>query len=242
MGVNVTVIVQLAPGARGEDETQLSVSAKGAGIATDVTISPAPPVFVKVANSGEEVVLSGTVPKLVTFGAIVATGRSPAPVREIVTGVFCTPRLLSTNVSCPVLVPDWVGVNVTMNEQLVLAARLAGQVFVWAKSPLIATLLIVSGACPVLVRTTVFGAVITPITKVPPMGEKLSEVVDRVAFGNPPVPDRPNDDGVPGVPPVLLVKLSWPGSLLETDGVNFTVTTQLILGARVVRQVLELIA
>ena len=55
----------------------------------------------------------------------------------------------------PVLFPVVVGVKVTLMVQAALAARLEPQVLVWEKSPLMATLVIVSVALPVLERVTV---------------------------------------------------------------------------------------
>ena len=90
-GVNVTEIVQLAPGGSGEAMMQVSVSANGAGIEIDVTTSAAPPVFVKVAISGEEVVPIATAPKLVKLGEIFPNGRPAEPLRAISVEVFGTP-------------------------------------------------------------------------------------------------------------------------------------------------------
>src|SRR5579859_357907 len=99
VGENVTEIVQLDPGSSGDDETQLSVSVKGAGIETEAITSPAPPVLVRVADSGEEVLPRATAPKLVTLGEMAPFGRLPEPLRDMVARVFGIPWLLSVKVS-----------------------------------------------------------------------------------------------------------------------------------------------
>ena len=71
IGEKVTVIVQLAPGASGELDMQLSLSVNGAGMESELITSAAPPVFVNVANSGEEFPPRATVPKLVIPAEIV---------------------------------------------------------------------------------------------------------------------------------------------------------------------------
>ena len=57
-------------------------------------------------------------------------------------------------VTAPVLVPVAVGLKVTLRAQLALVATLDLQVFVWEKSPLAVTLLMLRVALPVLLRVT----------------------------------------------------------------------------------------
>jgi hypothetical protein len=55
-----------------------------------------------------------------------------------------------------------VGVKVTVIGQLAPAARVPPQVLLWAKSPLLAIDLIVSGPVPVLLSVTVCAALVVP--------------------------------------------------------------------------------
>ena len=85
------------------------------------------------------------------------------PVRETVCGL---PAALSVMLRDAERVPAAVGLNVTLTVQLLPAARLARQVWVWEKSPLFVPVtampLMVSVAVPVLVRVTVCGALPVP--------------------------------------------------------------------------------
>jgi hypothetical protein len=65
-------------------------------------------------------------------------------------------------VIAPVRVPGAFGVKVTLIEQSLPAANEPAQVFVAAKSPLKATLEIVSVWLPVLAKVTVCGALVVP--------------------------------------------------------------------------------
>jgi hypothetical protein len=65
-----------------------------------------------------------------------------------------TPLLLSVMVSVPVSGPVAVGEKVTLIVQEPLAATLPPQVLVWPKLALVAMLVMVSTALPVLLRVT----------------------------------------------------------------------------------------
>jgi hypothetical protein len=62
--------------------------------------------------------------------------------------------------------PEAVGLNVTVMVQLAPAARLLGQVLVWAKSaalvPVMAILVMLSALVPVLVRVTACPVLVVP--------------------------------------------------------------------------------
>src|SRR5215472_10589808 len=79
----------------------------------------------------------------------------PDPVKETFCGL---PAALSVMVSAALREPRAAGVKVTLNVQLAPPATLEPQVLVSAKSPLflpvIATLLRLSGALPILVKVT----------------------------------------------------------------------------------------
>src|ERR1700737_2934368 len=96
--------------------------------------------------------------------------RLPTPLRVAVCGLVGS---LSVTVSIPLRVPVWVGVNVTLTLHEAFAGRLAGQVLVWEKSPLAATLEIVSGFDPVFVTVTVL--VKREPTTLPPKGTLAAE-------------------------------------------------------------------
>lgn len=75
----------------------------------------------------------------------------PVPLRLT---VWVEGLALSVTVTVPVLVPLAVAVKVTEMPQDAPAARLDPQVFVWAKLPLIAIPVMLSGAVPVFSRVT----------------------------------------------------------------------------------------
>lgn len=69
----------------------------------------------------------------------------PVPVRLTVCGL---PAALSVIDNVPIRVPLCAGLKVTLMVQLVSAARLEPQVFVWLKSPLASILVILSAILP----------------------------------------------------------------------------------------------
>ena len=79
------------------------------------------------------------------------TGTAPVPVRLT---LWVVGLALSVMVTAPVLVPLAVGLKVTLRVQLALAARLEPQVWVWEKSPLAVTLVILRVTLPVFLRVT----------------------------------------------------------------------------------------
>ena len=109
-----------------------------------------------------------------------ATEKSmPIPVSPAEWGL---PGPSSVMVSVALRAPAAVGLKVTLKVQLAPAASVAGnapQVFVWAKSPLVAMALIVSGALPLLVSVTVCAALVVPTFWLP----KLRLAGDSVTAG-----------------------------------------------------------
>ena len=73
------------------------------------------------------------------------------PLRLITCGL---PGASSVMVTEPAAAPVAVGMKVTSIKQVALAARLAPQSLVWAKSPLAVMLVMFRVAVPVLVRVT----------------------------------------------------------------------------------------
>jgi hypothetical protein len=104
----------------------------------------------------------------------------PVPLRETICGL---PGALSVMLSAAVRVPDAVGLNLTLMLQLAPAGSELPQVWVCTKSPalvpVIAMLLMVKLAVPVLLSVTIFGALVVPIN----WAEKVRRVGDKVAFG-----------------------------------------------------------
>jgi hypothetical protein len=76
---------------------------------------------------------------------------SPVPVSATLCGL---PTALSVMVRAPVLVPPAVGLKVTLRVQLLPAATLAPQVFVWEKSPLAVMLVMLRTTLPVFLSVT----------------------------------------------------------------------------------------
>jgi len=77
---------------------------------------------------------------------------------------------LSVIVIAPLRAPSWVGVNVTLITQLFPIATVLPQDFAtmdWAKSPLVAMLLMFRTAVPELVSVTVFTGPVAPTTTLP---------------------------------------------------------------------------
>ena len=93
-------------------------------------------------------------PKLREAGVRLAAGAgalTPVPLSVACCGL---PLALSVMLRVPVRLPRAVGVNVRLMVQLALAARLAGQLLVCAKSPLLEMPLIFSAALPVFFTLT----------------------------------------------------------------------------------------
>jgi hypothetical protein len=90
-------------------------------------------------------------------------------------------------VSVPVCLAVDVGVKVTLIVQLVPTTKELPQLLVAANGPVVCMLLMVTGPPPVLLRLTVFAALVVPTFCLP----KLRLVVDRLTVSvAPPMPDR----------------------------------------------------
>lgn len=111
----------------------------------------------------------------------------PVPVRLMVCGLLLA---LSVMVTVPVRVPVAVGWKVTLMVQLPPAVTEPPQLLVWAKSPLIATLVIVRAVVPLLVRVEVKALLVCPTVVL----GKVREAGDTLAVGVvTPVPVRATD-------------------------------------------------
>jgi len=76
--------------------------------------------------------------------------------------LFATPLLLSVMVSVPLNGPVAVGEKVTLSEQEPPPATLPTQLLVWLKLALVAMLVMVSAALPVLLRVIDCDALVVP--------------------------------------------------------------------------------
>ena len=106
-------------------------------------------------------------------------GAVPVPVKETFCGL---PLALSVTIRVPDRLPVAVGVKVTLKVQLAPGATLTPQVFVCAKSVLLApvmAMLRVSGALPLFDSVTACGALVVPTFWLP----NESEVSESVTTG-----------------------------------------------------------
>lgn len=167
-GVNVTLMVQLPPA-----ETvlpQVVVSAKSAeSVPVMAMLTPVKfvvPVLVKVMTCAGLVVPWFWLPKVRLVGERLTPGPLPVPVRLTVCVLPVTLLVLSVMVNDAVRVPGSVGVNVTLIGQLLFAASELPHVVVSAKSPdsvpVTAMLAILKFEVPVLLRVTVWAALVVP--------------------------------------------------------------------------------
>src|SRR5205085_2002783 len=149
-----------------------------------------------------------------------AKASSPIPLKLTGAGAGL---LLLFNDNDPVRLPMTVGLKTTLIVQVVPAARVAAQLFVWAKSPEVLIWLMFSAPSPVLVRVTAWAALL--VATIWPAN--VNEEGDRPATGMNPAPERP----MLGAPPVKLpcavtVPLREPSAV----GVNVTVSVHEVLG------------
>src|SRR5947209_3831344 len=132
---------------------EMPTPAAGVALATKLTGE-----FTVDPSSGEQTTTPGE------DGAVHELVVVPVPLSEITCGL---PAAESVIVTAPVRVPDWVGVKVTMMPQLAPADSVAGQLLVWAKSPLGAIPLRVNVPPPLLVKVTDCAALVVPICCAP---------------------------------------------------------------------------
>ena len=96
---------------------------------------------------------------------------------------------LSVKVTAPVRVPVAVGAKTTEIVQLAFTARLAPQLFDWAKSPEAAMPLMASAAVPLLVKVTACAGLVVVIAWLP----NVRLAGDKLTTGATPVPLSPTD-------------------------------------------------
>jgi hypothetical protein len=142
------------------------------------------------------------------------------------------PAALSAMVTAPVREPAAVGVNVTLIAQLLPLATLLPQLFVSPKSPLAVIPVIDSGALPVLLKTTLWGALVVLTIWV--VKVKLAGASATTGIGTP----LPANGIVSGESDALSVIITEPYLFPAAVGVNVTLITQLKPAPRLAGQVL----
>ena len=164
-GLNVTLIVQLAPAATLEPHVSVSEkSPEFAPVIPMLEILSAPvPVLLRVTLWGLVVVPTSLFPNVTFAGKSPTAGAVPVPERATVCGL---PKALSATDSDALLAPVVAGVNVTLIAQLLPAAKLAPQLLVSEKSVAFAPVMpmpeIFSGPVPVLLSVIVLALLAVP--------------------------------------------------------------------------------
>jgi hypothetical protein len=181
LGVNSTLIVQLAPAASVPSGLHMPLPV-GNGTPKSPAFAPllVNPlkftaellVFVTVTLIGVLVVVSACEPnvKLVGVTVTVAVPGVPVPVSVTVCGL---PVPVSVNVIAPVLVPVAVGLNVIENTHGGFSSPMLGHCasVAPAKSPLVTMLLKINGKFPLFDTVTVCAALVVPTAWLPNVSE-----------------------------------------------------------------------
>lgn len=156
-----------------------------------------------------------------------ATEKSiPVPLSATVCGL---PAALSVIVKVPFLTPPTLGAKVTEMEQLAPAAILFAQLFVSAKSPLIAIVEICSAAFPALLNVIAWAALLFPVN----WPEKFKLEGENASAGPMPVPVTGTFSGVLRA---LFVNTTVPVRLSGAVGVKVTSIVQFAPTATVAPQ------
>src|ERR1700677_58718 len=157
VGVKVTLIVQLALGAKVAE--QLLTSAKSPVVWSVPTLNATFPVFVRVTACVALEVPTCCAENVRLVGAREAIAPEPVPLRWMTWG---EPAALSTTRIDPVRVPAVIGVKVTDNVQLAAAGTPAPQLSVSAKSPPVVIDEIANDALPILRSRVVCAWLVVP--------------------------------------------------------------------------------
>ena len=157
VGLNVTLMVQLAPAPTLDPQVLvwLKSPALAPVIEMPVTLSTPLPVLVRVTDWAALEVPTALLVKVRLEGETLTDAAVPVPERLTACGL---PLALSEMESDAARLPAEEGVNVTLIVQLAPAATLDPQVFVWLKSPALVPvtemLVMFKAPLPVLVRVT----------------------------------------------------------------------------------------
>jgi hypothetical protein len=217
VGLNVTLILQLAPANRLAPHVVVRAKSVLFTPATTmlVMVKGPLPLLVSVTLLKLLVVPMSRVVKVSEVGDTV-TAEMPVPLRLTVCGL---PAALSVIVTSPVLGPSAVGVNRTLMVQLEPAARVAPQVVVREKSlalaPVITMLEMVKTALPMFLTVTELAALVVPTRRL----AKAIDVRERLTAGATPVPVRAT---VCGLPAALSFTVSVPARAPAAVGVKVT--------------------
>lgn len=141
------------------------------------------------------------------------------------------PVASSTIETVPVLVPVPVGLKTTLIVHVELSGRIAPQVLVPLKSPVIEILEIAIGMSPLLVTVVLCGALVFPMTS----GENWRDAGEKLNVETNPRPDSVTTCGVSNT-----VTISAPVKVPLTVGENRTLTVQTEPGPMGVGQLFEL--
>jgi len=225
-GVNVTLMVQLPPAVT--VPAHVFVWAKFTLALILAIVKVAVPEFVSVTGWAALVAPTGWPVKVRLVAERLTSGAgAPTPESRTVCGL---PGALSVTASEPLLLPEAVGVNVTLILQLAPAATLAPQLFIWAKAPVSVIPVIARGAVPVLVRVTACAALVVPAAWL----AKLTVVGKSVTAGANPTPASRMDWGLSKA---LSVRVTEPLRLPTAVGANVTLRVQLASPATLAPQV-----
>jgi hypothetical protein len=153
--------MQVPPAEIGDDETQLSFSAKSPFGATPEIVKAAPPMLVSVNVWPALTVVTAWMPNVIVAVGSPTVGPTPVPFSVIATG---DTEKLPAMLSVPLRAPFAVGINVTLTVHVPLRAidPAPAQLSVSAKSPAVVTLAMLHGPFPVFVNVTLCAALALP--------------------------------------------------------------------------------
>lgn len=148
-----------------------------------VMVRSEPPVFFKLIVFAALVVPTAWLAKFSAVGLSETAGpTTPVPLRLTPSGLLAALLVMNT---LPVRAPAVVGTKVTLIVQLALAAKVAAQVVVLAKSPLTVMLAMFSVAPPELVSVTLLAVLVLPIVCEPKDSDvTLSETTGLVTLND----------------------------------------------------------
>lgn len=186
-GVNVTLMVQLAPAAKVLPQALVCVKSPLAVMA-DIVSGPSP-LFVRVTIWALLLEPTSWLENVRLAGDQDAVGVVPFP-ESVAEGAALVKS--PDTVRTPLRVPCAVGAKVTVMMQFDPGATEVPQLFVWEKSPVTWILLRLIGTVPVLESVTVCETLVDPTTWLP----NVRAVGESVPVSASAVPERLTEDGV----------------------------------------------